>query len=80
MTQNPFGTWLAEARAEKEWSQEQLATETKGEVSVKTISAIEQGRIQDPRLSTVESLCRALGRSFFAEAQRYNAETLEASA
>lgn len=79
MTQKTFGTWLAQARAAKEWSQEQLAAETAGEVSVKTISAIEQGRIQDPRISTVERLQAALGQNFFTELKRYNAKTQEAN-
>ncbi|CAM4161682.1 helix-turn-helix domain-containing protein [Deinococcus marmoris] len=81
MTQTTFGVWLAEARSGKGWSQERLAAETEGEVSVKTISAIEQGRILDPRMSTADKLCTALGRSFFGESKRYNAETaLEVSA
>lgn len=75
-----FGERLAEARAKKALSQEQLAAKTKGEVSVKTISALEQGRIQNPRISTVLSLQSALGDSFFAEVKRYNAEAPEKEA
>lgn len=72
MAQETFGAWLAGARTRKGWSQEELATATRGEVSVKTISALEQGRILDPRLSTVTQLSGALGVSFFTERQRYS--------
>lgn len=75
MAPQAFGDWLADARVKKAWSQERLAAETLGKVSVKTISALEQGRILDPRLSTVQELQRALGNSFFPEPQRYNAES-----
>ena len=70
-----FGEWLAKARETRgtEWTQERLATDSG--ISVKTIAAIEQGKIKDPRLSTVQALCSSLNRDFFAESQRYNAKT-----
>lgn len=68
---------MAEARAKHGWSQEELAAKTEGEVSVKTILALEQGRILDPRISMVERLQLALQQSFFTESQRYNANSEE---
>ena len=60
-----FSEWLTAARTTKQWSQEKLA-EVAG-ISVKTVSAIEQGRIADPRTSTAGKLFSALGQSFFAD-------------
>jgi transcriptional regulator with XRE-family HTH domain len=69
---------LHEARAAKDWTQEQL--EAASGVDQRNISKIERGEITDPRSSTVEALERALGlrRGTLVFGQR--AEALEQSA
>ncbi|WP_084542840.1 helix-turn-helix domain-containing protein [Deinococcus murrayi] len=64
-----FGQLVARERAARSWSQDELAA--KSGLSTRAVSAIEQGRVKDPRISTVRALARALGESFFAEAYRY---------
>ncbi|GGI74990.1 helix-turn-helix domain-containing protein [Deinococcus wulumuqiensis] len=69
MTDMTFGQFVAQERSAQGWSQEELAE--KAALSTRAISAIEQGQVKDPRISTVRALARAFGESFFAEAYHY---------
>ena len=54
-----FATQLREARLKAGLSQSQLAE--RAAVPIKTIHRLEQGRCDDPKLSTALALARALG-------------------
>lgn len=69
MTDMTFGQFVAQERSAQGWSQEELAE--KARLSTRAISAIEQGQVKDPRISTVQALARALGESFFANSYHY---------
>jgi transcriptional regulator with XRE-family HTH domain len=58
---SPFADRLVRLRRLKRWTQEQLAE--RAGVSLGIVSSLEQGVRQDPRLSTVLKLARALGAS-----------------
>lgn len=70
MTNKTLGQLVADYRKRQEWSQEELAE--KSGLTTRTVSAIEQGQVKDPRLSTVCALSYALGFAFFTETYRYN--------
>ncbi|WP_412027049.1 helix-turn-helix domain-containing protein [Deinococcus yunweiensis] len=70
MTDNSFGQMVADHRKRQGWSQEKLAEESG--LTTRAISAIEQGQVRDPRISTIRALGRVLGDSFFTAAYRYN--------
>lgn len=70
MTDMTFGQMVASHRKRHDWSQEELAE--KSGLTTRAISAIEQGQVKDPRISTIRALGRALGDSFFTDAYRYN--------
>lgn len=69
MADMTFGQFVAQERAAQGWSQEELAE--KALLSTRAVSAIEQGQVKDPRISTVCALAYALGRSFFAKSYHY---------
>jgi len=59
MAQTPLGKYLANWRALRNLNQGQLAHAA--DVTASTVLRIEAGTIQDPRISTVVKLAKALG-------------------
>lgn len=68
-----FGNWVTAVRQERGWTQEELAR--RSGLSVRGVSAIEQGVNRNPRLNTVQAIQQALGASFFDEVKRYGAKS-----
>lgn len=65
-----FKEWVIQKRSSIPMTQEELAQKAK--ISVRAVQAIEQGRVDDPRVSTVRAIEQALGESFFAQSYQYN--------
>lgn len=70
MADRTFGQLVAHYRDLRGLSQEALGAESG--ISTRTVSAIEQGIIKDPRISTVKGLGKALGADFLAQAYHYS--------
>lgn len=70
MDDTTFGQMVADHRRRHGLSQEELAE--KSGITTRAVSAIEQGQVKDPRLSTIKALGRVLGESFFTDAYRYS--------
>ena len=59
-----FENWLKRARADKEWTQKELAD--KAGLSMQTIGLIENGFITSPQKATIKKLEEALGEKTFS--------------
>lgn len=70
MADRAFGQLVAHCRDLRGLSQEVLGAESG--ISTRTVSAIEQGIIKDPRINTVKGLGKALGADFLAQAYHYS--------
>ncbi len=63
-----FGNWLRRARADKGWTQRELAD--KAALSSQTISLIENGVITSPQKATIKNLEEALGEKTISEKEK----------
>lgn len=63
-----FGNWLRRARADKGWTQRELADEAA--LSPQTISLIENGVITSPQKATIKNLEEALGEKAVSEKEK----------
>jgi transcriptional regulator with XRE-family HTH domain len=63
-----FGNWLRRARADKGWTQKELAD--RAGISSQTISLIENGFITSPQKATIKNLEQALGEKAVPEKEK----------
>ena len=68
-----FGSWLKRARADKEWTQKELAD--KAGLSMQTIGLIENGFITSPQKATIKKLEEALDETVALEKEKPQAMT-----